>query len=61
MECFHTPRYQPNHIGTENNSQGSSLPIVNPNEGKEYPPRIISAEILDELQRLSLEPSYIPV
>ena len=37
MECFHTPRYQPNHIGTENNSQGSSLPIVNPNEGQEYP------------------------
>ncbi len=33
MECFHTPRYHPNHVGVEHSTQGSSFPIVSPNKG----------------------------
>ena len=76
MECFHTPRYHPNH-GVEHSTQGSSFPIVSPNEGQEHAARIIHVEISglgqsklcirplsrysDDFQRLSLEPPYISV
>ncbi len=44
MECFHTPRYQPNHVGVEPSNQGSSFPIVSPNQGKKHPRRIIQKQ-----------------